>query len=139
MNRALAVVTALLLAAPHAALAQAKKPVSVYDRCLKGPTGRTQVGMQQCAADETARQDARLNRNYKAILDQLDSTDDKDAVRNAQRAWIAFRDADCASYVSMTWGTMSRLEGAQCLTDRTQERADQLEDFLTNHSLKVPK
>ena len=137
MFRVLAAV--LLLAAPSAVLAQGKKPVSAYDRCLKGPTGQTQMGMQQCAAGETARHDARLNRNYKAILDQLDSADDKDAIRNAQRAWIAFRDADCGSYVSMTWGSMSHLEGAQCLTDRTRERADQLEDFLKWHSLKVPK
>ena len=144
MNRVLAAVTALALVAPHAALGQVKKapprkPVSAYERCLNGPKGRTQIGMQDCTAEETARHDARLNRNYKAILDQLDSADDKDAVRNAQRAWIAFRDADCRSYVSDTWGSMSRLEGAQCAMERTEERADQLESFLENHSMKVPK
>jgi uncharacterized protein YecT (DUF1311 family) len=145
----LAAVTVLLLAAPHVAAAQAhgggkapaprKAPISAYERCMNGPIGRTQIGMQQCAAEETARHDARLNRNYKAILDQLDSADDKDAVRNAQRAWIAFRDADCGSYVSMTWGSMSRLEGAQCMTERTEERADQLQSFLESHVMKVPR
>ena len=144
MRRVLAAVTALALIAPHAALAQAgkaapKKPLTPYERCLAGSKGRTQVGMQACAAEEAARHDARLNRNYRAILDQLDNADDKEAVRNAQRAWIAFRDADCRSYVSDTWGSVSRLEGAQCLADRTEERADQLEAFLQNHSMKVPK
>ena len=141
MSRVLAAVAALLLVAPHAALAGTRKaaPVSAYDRCMKGPTGVTAVGMQQCVADEIARRDARLNRDYKAILDQLDGADDKEAVRKAQRAWIAFRDADCASYVSDTWGSNSRLEGAQCVMERTGERADQLEDFLEYHSMKKPK
>ena len=53
----------------------------------------------------------------------------KAALTKAQRAWIAFRDADCASLYDQDWGTLSRVEANSCVLDRTARRADELERF----------
>jgi hypothetical protein len=43
---------------------------------------------------ETRRQYARLNENYKRLVSKL-ATERKNALVEAQRAWIKFRDANC--------------------------------------------
>lgn len=56
--------------------------------------GQTQGEMEQGACDESKRADADLNREYQQLLHQY--RDDVRFIRNArraQRAWIAYRDA----------------------------------------------
>jgi len=49
--------------------------------------------MQACIADERERQDKRLNAAYKALIGAV-SEERKAELRNVQRKWIAFRDAN---------------------------------------------
>ena len=46
--------------------------------------------MTDCISAETARQDARLNENYKRLMSKL-SAKRKNTLQAAQRAWVKFR------------------------------------------------
>ena len=122
---------ALLLTAIAAPAAHAAEPrySPAYDRCLAAPSGQSTAGMIQCAAAELKTQDARLNRAYQAALKRLDKPRQKAALQKAQRAWIVFRDADCASLSDPDWGTLSRVEANSCVLDHTARRADALEAY----------
>ena len=47
-------------------------------------------------------------------------------LRDAQRLWIKFRDADCALLGSLTGGSIDRINSASCFLDMTKQRADDL-------------
>jgi uncharacterized protein YecT (DUF1311 family) len=53
----------------------------------------------------------------------------KARLRAAQRAWLAFRDADCASRQDEDWGTLSRITANACVLRRTVERTIDLEGY----------
>ncbi len=122
---------AVLLLAAAASPAQAADPKysPAYDKCLAAPAGQSTAGMIDCIGTEWQAQDTRLNRAYQGALKRLELPRQKAALQKAQRAWIAFRDADCASLADPDWGTISRVEAAGCRLDRTARRADELEGF----------
>lgn len=95
-----------------------------YSACVDDSGGVT-VSMLDCMGSETGLQDARLNQNYKAAMQTL-VVAQQIQLRDAQRLWIKFRDADCALLGSLTGGTMDSLNGASCFLDMTKERADDL-------------
>ncbi len=75
-------------------------------------------------------EDAKLNKNYKACMAKLDATA-KAKLQKAQRAWIAFRDADCDYQADeMRGGTLETVIGLSCLATETQERAEMLKDCV---------
>ncbi|MEF2070559.1 lysozyme inhibitor LprI family protein [Consotaella aegiceratis] len=86
-----------------------------------------------CYDDETAGWDAILNQYYQADMAQLKelaagSTTNEEAAnafQKAQRAWIAFRDAECdAEFAELATGMIdSQLNLADCLNRMTAERA----------------
>ncbi len=87
------------------------------------------VAMIDCRAGEAARWDRRLNAAYAADMRSF-SLADRTALQKAQRAWIAFRDANCAAYEDPTqWGSLSRVNAADCVLSMTARRALELEDF----------
>ena len=108
-------------------------------QCQEQPGGSTTVGMAECISSETAAWDAILNEEYKATqaaLEEQDSAggaqilDRTDALREAQRAWIAFRDADCtARYAIWQDGTIRTIVGANCHLTMTASRAIELRDM----------
>ena len=73
---------------------------------------------QDTRNEELAGADKQLNATYQEVLRRLRPSDQA-AFRKAQRAWIAFRDADCA------FGDADRRD---CLIQRTDERERQLRD-----------
>lgn len=126
MIRLFAAATLLLLApAAHAE----PKYSAAYDRCLASPEGQSTIGMIQCAGAELKLQDARLNRAYQDAMKRLDLPRQKAALKKAQRAWIAYRDADCASVYDPDWGSLARIEANACMLDHTARRADALEGY----------
>lgn len=100
---------------------------------------QTTVGMAACYAAETAAWDALLNTTYADLAtlsaqltaDEVEAggeaVDQEGLLRAAQRAWVAFRDADCAQEAGH-WGegSMRQVAGAECLLDRTGARALEL-------------
>ncbi|MET3667949.1 lysozyme inhibitor LprI family protein [Caulobacter sp. 1776] len=129
MTRLFAAVLLLTAAVAPAAHAEDPKYSPAYDRCLAAPSGQSTMGMIECIGIEFEAQDARLNRAYRTAMKRMELPRQKAALQKAQRAWIAFRDADCASLYDQDWGTISRVEAANCRLDRTARRADALEDF----------
>jgi len=119
----------LSLCAGQATLASAEDSTSAsdyssaYTTCMDSNSSTT--GMVNCAADETKRQDARLNANYQAGMKTLEGTK-RTAMRDAQRRWIQFRDADCAVEAGLTGGTLDRINAQMCLLKATKVRADTL-------------
>ncbi|ENZ80901.1 MULTISPECIES: lysozyme inhibitor LprI family protein [Caulobacter] len=117
---------ALLAGSVHAA---ETKPSPAYEHCMASPGGTSTVGMVACINMELKAQDARLNRAYQGALKRLSLPRQKAALQKAQRAWIAFRDADCASQEDSEWSTLRQISANNCVLDHTIQRADDLEKF----------
>jgi Lysozyme inhibitor LprI len=75
------------LSTPLAAAAD-REMTEEYSTCLEKSDGLT-IEMINCILAETRRQDARLNENYKRLISKL-ATEGKNALVEAQRAWINF-------------------------------------------------
>lgn len=99
----------------------------------------TTVEMNFCSDKDFKAADAKLNAVYQKVLAQIatsglekpyDSQSWEAAMREAQRAWVAFRDADCKGVVPMEWsggtGTSSAVSG--CMTQKTEERIKELSE-----------
>ena len=124
---AIAAQPGLALAAPGKAAASDPYTAG-YQRCLDAPQGQTTVGMMDCADAELKIQDARLNAAYRKAISGLNPRQKAKLVA-AQRAWVAFRDADCTSLEDEDWGSLSRINAAVCVLTRTVDRTNDLKDY----------
>jgi uncharacterized protein YecT (DUF1311 family) len=97
---------------------------ATYSRCMDVADGVT-LNMLNCMGSETAQQDARLNQAYKAAMQVLNEAQ-QSQLRDAQRLWIKFREADCALLGGLTGGSIDRINSASCVLDMTKKRADDL-------------
>lgn len=99
-----------------------------YQVCMDRSEGVT-LNMLECFGAETKRHDLRLNQNFQAALQTLESEQQK-GLREAQRAWIGFRDAQCGFIDNLTGGSIDRINAADCMLEMTKTRADALEDLV---------
>jgi uncharacterized protein YecT (DUF1311 family) len=114
-------------------LASCLLPLPALADCNNAQTTRE---MRHCAAQDYERADIELNAAYKAAqrsmrrLDQDLPEDLKgasNALLQAQRAWIPFRDAACAAEgFQFRGGTFEPLMILTCMTHLTEQRTDQL-------------
>lgn len=74
-------------------------------------------------------QDDRLNQAYKAMRFRLGTLDRRTAVE-AQRAWIDFRDKDCAAHAGRFGPDAGPTTLSTCTMKSTASRAQQLERWL---------
>lgn len=121
----------LLSAAPAVAVDAAEieaRYTPALGLCLDTPDGQTTAGTVGCIAEELKVQDAALNAAYRRLTAGINPRQ-KTGVQKAQRAWIAFRDADCASRQDWEWGSMSTVAANFCVLRRTVERTIELETF----------
>lgn len=86
----------------------------------------TTAAMIGCIAADHARQDRRLNIAYRAAQAALPASR-RAALTGAQRAWLAFRDAECRFVADPRGGSRARVAGNDCMRRLTAERADALE------------
>jgi uncharacterized protein YecT (DUF1311 family) len=122
---------ALLLTAPPPRLnaQQGTHTSASYAACLDKAAGGTPA-MQECIMLEHERQDRRLNTSYEALIGSV--TEERRAqLRDAQRKWIAFRDANCGFYFDPQGGSAARLASNECLVTLTADRAFELENLKT--------
>jgi len=114
------------------------------DDCGEAPD---QTSMNECAAKEFVRADAELNVLYQRIIGRLSGDADRAEIRKAlvaaQRAWVAFRDAECAFVGSSTiGGTINPTIVASCRAAVTNKRIDDFKAYLKceegNLSCPVP-
>ncbi|TGX40871.1 DUF1311 domain-containing protein [Sphingomonas naasensis] len=100
-----------------------------YHACMAHGDAASGVtsAMLDCIAAETARQDARLNRAYKAAMAARDPAG-RTRLRQSERAWIARRDARCQkASASEGGGSAAGLVYADCVMQETVARAGWLE------------
>jgi uncharacterized protein YecT (DUF1311 family) len=99
--------------------------------------------MAACANDDFEKADKELNAVYQRLLAQLKKDDaeygsgqgDADTrvlrLRASQRAWIAWRDAECPlRSIDNFGGSIERIEWPACTADLTRERTKQLQALL---------
>jgi len=120
------IVLGLLSNAPPLAAADTEMTPE-YSTCMDKSNGNT-AGMTDCISAETARQDARLNENYKRLMSKL-SAKRKNTLQTAQRAWVKFRDANCSFYSDPEGGTAALLDGRDCFLQATAGRAKELRNL----------
>lgn len=96
----------------------------------------TQIDMTQCASQDYEAADAELNLAYQAAIAVMASIDAglsadqqgaENALREAQRAWITFRDQNCLAE-GYTWygGTGQGMVELNCLARLTRVRTEDL-------------
>jgi uncharacterized protein YecT (DUF1311 family) len=92
----------------------------------------SQTAMNICADQAYRKTDAELNAVYKQINDRL--KDDKETAKllvSAQKAWLAFRDAECTfSSSGSAQGSVYPMLVAQCRDGMTSKRIDELKTYL---------
>jgi len=96
------------------------------------PTDDSQMCLNQRAGAEYKSADDNLNKTYGEIVKRLaDDAEGRKMLQAAQRAWIAFRDAECVFANDHSKdGSIYPLLMGQCLTGLTQTRTDQLGAYL---------
>jgi uncharacterized protein YecT (DUF1311 family) len=95
-----------------------------FDPCLDKAAGVTPA-MIDCISAELKRQDALLNENYRKLMASL-STKRKNALLEAQRAWLKFRDTNCDFYCDPDGDSATRVDANECLLNTTTNRAQEL-------------
>lgn len=95
-----------------------------------GNCDANQMTMNECAGKAFEEADKQLNADFKEIEKRLvDDADAKKRLVAAQRAWIAFRDAECAFQTAPSAdGSMYPMLVANCKAAMTNQR---LMDFKT--------
>jgi uncharacterized protein YecT (DUF1311 family) len=107
-------------------------------RC-SAPENQSQMEMNMCAELDFERADAQLNIIYREEIAgarqgdrEIDSSDHRPTseavLRQAQRAWLAFRDAHCTyeGYGEARGGSMEPMVYSGCRARLTRERIAQL-------------
>ncbi|MBC2885454.1 lysozyme inhibitor LprI family protein [Ochrobactrum sp. CM-21-5] len=98
----------------------------------KCENAQDQATMNQCADGEFSAADKKLNANYKSIQRRLaDTPDAKKLLAASQRAWLKFRDAECAfSSSASDGGSIQPMLIANCKASLTSDRNKQLDNYL---------
>jgi uncharacterized protein YecT (DUF1311 family) len=122
------------LAAALALLSPAPAVGADPKNCME--TATTQLQRNQCASSQLKAADGELNRVYQAILKKYkNDTDFLRKLRNAQQAWLKFRDAELEAKFPLTdkrarYGSAYPMCANLFLAQRTQERIKDLRQWL---------
>ena len=97
------------------------------------------VELNYCDEQELEKADKALNEAYRATLARIEKTtalepkvraEWRKSIQDAQRKWIAFRDADCKGATAYEWygGTGATLAVLGCMRAMTVERTKELRE-----------
>jgi len=92
-----------------------------------------QATLDQCAGQEFQAADKQLNDAYKQINDRLkDDAETRKLLVAAQRAWVAFRDAECQFQGGPTdmAGSVYPMVVSSCKASLTNQRLKDLQGYL---------
>ncbi len=81
----------------------------------------------ECLKAQTAESDKRLNKAFETAI-KASTPKQVEKLREAERLWISFRDADCL-FFGLGEGTVAGVAAAQCLLNLTEARARELEEI----------
>jgi uncharacterized protein YecT (DUF1311 family) len=86
----------------------------------------SQQMMNICSDEDYKAADAKLNKAYQELISGSDAKTGK-LLQTAQRAWIAFRDAECSYSASDSeGGSIYPMLVSECLTRLTNDRTKQI-------------
>ncbi len=102
--------------------------VAPSDSCLEAAV--TTVEMNQCAAGIAKAAEVRMDRSYREVMRYLEP-DEKEELEASQRAWEAFRKADCAFWGG-GGGSIATMNLLTCLANLAHERAKELDSWPPN-------
>lgn len=93
------------------------------DPCAKA---QTQMDLNACTDQAYRAADLALNQTYQTLRKRL-SEQSRSKLKDAQRAWISFRDAECTFIASgVEGGSAQPMVHSSCLTNLTRERTEAL-------------
>jgi uncharacterized protein YecT (DUF1311 family) len=119
---------ALLLLSVASSITMAKADVTTpeFDTCIKKSGGVTSE-MMNCVDVETKRQDEKLNQSYQKLLASVKPAR-KTQLVDAQRAWLKYRELNCAFYDDGSGGTAAGLAANDCIMTMRQGEAPMTDD-----------
>lgn len=93
---------------------------------------QSQIGLNICADADFKAADAKLNKTYGTVVKRLaGDADTRKLLQVSQRAWIAFRDAECHFRTDLNKdGTIYPMLVAGCRQELTEARTKQLDAYL---------
>jgi len=99
---------------------------------------QSQAEMNHQAAKDFEKADAELNRRYAALMAKLPDAESKRKLKESQRAWIAFRDAEAAFAADQfRGGSAAPVLRWTSMTETTEQRIKQLKaDFPVANKVK---
>ncbi|WP_322092205.1 lysozyme inhibitor LprI family protein [Paraburkholderia bannensis] len=105
--------------------ASASSCFAAQPECLN--SAPTQLAMDECVGRAMKADDAKLNETYTALLAKV-SKDGANQLRKAQRAWVAWRDAQCEfNTMGTTGGSINSSMYGLCIDELTQEQTRRLD------------
>jgi uncharacterized protein YecT (DUF1311 family) len=107
--------------------AQKQKPKPCED-------AQTQADMNICWGNEYKKADATLNKTYQQLVTMLDEAE-KAQLKNAENAWLKYRDANC-EFVGDQYkgGSIRPMIVAICLADVTNNRNAELKNQIKDRN-----
>ncbi|WP_407411307.1 lysozyme inhibitor LprI family protein [Acinetobacter sp.] len=89
-----------------------------------------QTDLNMCTAQEYKKADQKLNKLYQAYTAKLSRAERKQFTA-IQKSWVNYKDKDC-QYAAQNYkdGSIYPLLINSCLTEKTEDRIDDLEDYL---------
>lgn len=91
----------------------------------------TQAAMNLCEGENFKQADAELNSVYAKLLGKISATG-QSKLREAQKSWIKYRDAQCEfDTMGTTGGSIHSMMLWQCLSDLTAQQTKRLQYQLT--------
>ncbi|MFA7308221.1 MAG: lysozyme inhibitor LprI family protein [Hyphomicrobium sp.] len=102
------------------------------------------VEMNFCAEKDFKAADKDLNVAYanavafikeRKLEKPYDAKSFEEALRAAQRTWLAYRDSDCKDLIAQEWsgGSGTAAASLECMTAKTIERTKELKDRYEEH------
>ena len=108
-------------------LARRRRNVRGRLSAVRGPV-QYRRDIVDCIEAKTKVWDERLNKAYKNLPQRLDAGQ-LGPLKEAQRLWVKFRDANCGFYGSQE-GTIRQIQAAECMRSMTKDRALELENVM---------
>jgi len=110
-----------------------KHPIDIqYDKCMGEDAAPTTRSMTNCSAEAEKNWDSELNKNYKALMAELDKPE-QEKLKLAQRKWIEYRDLAfgfTADYYERNGGSMQLISISINRMNFIRERALALKAYL---------
>ncbi|WP_321870958.1 lysozyme inhibitor LprI family protein [Burkholderia ubonensis] len=90
----------------------------------------TQTNMDECIGHNLKASDRKLNETYRALLAKV-SSEGSNQLRKSQRAWIAWRDAQCEfNTMGTRGGSINSSMYARCIDELTRDQTRRLDAQL---------